>query len=179
MRFKELTRVLTMPLVIVLTRVLSVLLIIVLITANTRINDVLAYYAVEVSNTDNGTVENQISKDKTAIMITFHYSDNSTWSEPLTPQIDGKRNIAIYDDEVAYIKEYTLPHRDDNPIVSVSITYPKVTHSADDDSDHVRMYWAGTYAGTIKGIYDGWHTELQDGTSGAYGVWNVKPGADG
>lgn len=179
MRFKKLAEVLSIPLVIVLTRVLSVLLMTVLITVSTRVNDVLAYYAVEIINTGSGTEEKTISKDTTKIKITFTYLDGTTKVESYIPQVDGDTSKAIYDDEVSYIKEITLQHRDDNPIVSVSITYPKVTHSADDDSDHVRMYWVGTYAGTIKGIYDGWHTELQDGTSGAFGVWNVKPGADG
>ena len=172
MRFKKLAEVLSIPLVIVLTRVLSVFLMIVLITVSTRVNDVLAFYAVD----QNGNFR---EPGRTSITITFNYSDGTSKIQTLPPEIDGKQDNAIYDDEVTYIKEYTLQHRDDNPIVSVSITYPKVTHSADDESDHVRMYWVGTYTDTIKGIYDGWHTELQDGTSGAYGVWNVKPGADG
>ena len=154
------------------TKVLALLMSIVFIALGTGINNVMAFYTVD----KNG---NSKEPSRTQIVVTFHYGDGTTWEQNLTPEVDGNKSIAIYDDEVAYIKEYTLPHRDDNPIVSVSITYPKVTHSADDESDHVRMYWVGTYTDTIKGIYDGWHNELTGGTSGAYGVWNVKPGADG
>lgn len=155
-----------------IVKAFSLVMTIIFVLLNINITDVNAFY---------GTGKDNEYKElrETEIEVKFYYSDGSVWTEKIKPQIDGNQSIAIDDDEVTYIKEYTLQHRDDNPIVSVSITYPKVTHTADDDSDHVRMYWVGTYTDTIKGIYDGWHTELADGSSGAFGIWNVKPGADG
>ena len=156
----------------IIAKVIALLMVMVFVLTNTEISNVMAFYAEDKNGNANEPNETQIT-------ITFNYNDGTSKTEKLKPSIDGKQDKAIYDDEVTYIKEYTLQHRDDNPIVSVSITYPKVTHSADDKSDHVRMYWVGTYSGTIKGIYDGWHNELTGGAAGESGVWSILPGADG
>ncbi len=162
-----------------ITKVMVLLMVVVFVLTNTGISDVMAFYAVEITDSGNGPEEKPIRQARTQILITFHYRDGTTKSESYTPQVDGDMSLAIHDDDVEYIKEITLQHEDDNPIVSVSITYPKVTHSADDNSDHVRMYWVGTYSDTIKGIYDGWHNELTGGAAGESGVWSILPGADG